>query len=395
MNEQPVLDLEEFVETLRSPAHKNVWVGPAQERALEFLHSENNYKALLGPKGCGKSTVVAAWLSQQPEGAVTLLGNSASSTVGAFLHGLLTSVGLSAAETSEVERRNLLTVFIQHQMAKGRVVTIVVDDGQRLSDEVLGELARFTELPEEQAPRLAVAGTPELGQKLVSWPGAHHFHIQGMAPLRPEFTCSYLRSRLQVNGDPNALPFTPVAAQMLGREAEGRFDRLHSLAEHAMRAAIREKVDKIGVRVIQEVLSAIDQSQADKAQGEGSLLVSQDGVLVSEHPLGRRVLIGRSEHNDICLADSTVSRHHAMVVGTPAGYYVIDLNSSNGLGVNGKTCNHAPLSDADVLAIGTYRVKVAIDKPALGDPMPSQASLADTGIFPAAQEVIPDLKRVK
>ena len=63
--------------------------------------------------------------------------------------------------------------------------------------------------------------------------------------------------------------------------------------------------------------------------------------------LGQRTLLGRSEHNDVCLPSPYLSRHHAAIVGTPEGYYIVDLNSVNGL------CSTAGRSNAPYSAIKT------------------------------------------
>jgi pSer/pThr/pTyr-binding forkhead associated (FHA) protein len=47
--------------------------------------------------------------------------------------------------------------------------------------------------------------------------------------------------------------------------------------------------------------------------------------------------IGRTDENDVTLADVSVSRHHARIKRQDDGAYVVtDLNSSNGSWVNGR-----------------------------------------------------------
>ena len=61
------------------------------------------------------------------------------------------------------------------------------------------------------------------------------------------------------------------------------------------------------------------------------LIITQDGEVLDRASLKTRTLLGRNVHNDICLKHPAVSRHHAIIVDTPGGYYVVDLNSKNGL----------------------------------------------------------------
>ena len=77
--------------------------------------------------------------------------------------------------------------------------------------------------------------------------------------------------------------------------------------------------------------------------------------------LGRKnTRLGRSSENDVVLDDPTVSRYAAEIVpGTIIDtYYVKDLNSSNGVLINGKPAAElAELHDGDELVIGAVRLR--------------------------------------
>src|SRR5256885_4758917 len=49
-----------------------------------------------------------------------------------------------------------------------------------------------------------------------------------------------------------------------------------------------------------------------------------------------KAVIGRSKDSDIQLADPNVSRHHAEVRQEGAAYWIVDLDSTNGMEVNGR-----------------------------------------------------------
>ncbi|HMF09872.1 MAG TPA: FHA domain-containing protein, partial [Thermoanaerobaculia bacterium] len=51
-----------------------------------------------------------------------------------------------------------------------------------------------------------------------------------------------------------------------------------------------------------------------------------------------------------------VSRHHANVVFTADGYRIVDLNSGNGILVNGKRVTDWLLNDGDVIQIGMEKL---------------------------------------
>jgi pSer/pThr/pTyr-binding forkhead associated (FHA) protein len=73
--------------------------------------------------------------------------------------------------------------------------------------------------------------------------------------------------------------------------------------------------------------------------------------------------IGRAPTSDILLPDSKVSRIHARVHSTVKGFEVEDLDSANGIRVNGAVVARASLAPGDVLAIGDCVLRLEISGP--------------------------------
>lgn len=66
--------------------------------------------------------------------------------------------------------------------------------------------------------------------------------------------------------------------------------------------------------------------------------------------------IGRDENNQIVIVDNSVSRKHAAVVVTPAGATLHDLNSRNGVSVNGQRVGQQLLMPGDNVRIGNVEL---------------------------------------
>jgi hypothetical protein len=67
----------------------------------------------------------------------------------------------------------------------------------------------------------------------------------------------------------------------------------------------------------------------------------------------RRTIVGRSRESDIRLSDPNVSRKHAELRNEDGAYWVIDLDSTNGLEVNGRRVQRAKLATGDVIVMGS------------------------------------------
>ena len=67
----------------------------------------------------------------------------------------------------------------------------------------------------------------------------------------------------------------------------------------------------------------------------------------------RRVVIGRSKECDIQLDDPNVSRRHAELRQEGTAYWIVDLESTNGIEVNGRRLKRAKLEDGDTVTLGS------------------------------------------
>ena len=64
------------------------------------------------------------------------------------------------------------------------------------------------------------------------------------------------------------------------------------------------------------------------------------------------VTAGRHPESDIFLDDITVSRRHAEIREENGSYWIVDLNSTNGVEVNGKRIDRARLEHSDRIVVG-------------------------------------------
>lgn len=77
-----------------------------------------------------------------------------------------------------------------------------------------------------------------------------------------------------------------------------------------------------------------------------------------------RATLGRATDNTIQLPDDKVSKHHATLRQTNEVWAIQDLESRNGVFVNGKRVTAADLKDGDCIKVGPYELYLELDVPA-------------------------------
>jgi len=76
----------------------------------------------------------------------------------------------------------------------------------------------------------------------------------------------------------------------------------------------------------------------------------------------RRVLIGRSRECEVQIEDANVSRRHAELRQEGTSYWIVDLDSTNGLEVNGQKLKRSKLEPGDTFTIGSTEVTFSTER---------------------------------
>ena len=91
------------------------------------------------------------------------------------------------------------------------------------------------------------------------------------------------------------------------------------------------------------------------------LIITHQGAVIKEYELTKeKITVGRKPSNDIVLDDPTVSGVHAAFLHMQYTY-VEDMNSTNGIKLNGKKVNKRQLNHGDLIQIGQHEFKFIDD----------------------------------
>lgn len=94
------------------------------------------------------------------------------------------------------------------------------------------------------------------------------------------------------------------------------------------------------------------------------LLVQESNGAREFELVDNEINIGRELDNSLRLADPSISRHHAVLRRTAAGYEIQDLGSSNGVLINGIKVETGSLKDGDRITLGQMQLTFVDPRPA-------------------------------
>lgn len=159
-----------------------------------------------------------------------------------------------------------------------------------------------------------------------------------------------------------APPAAVVPTPGLRIDWQARFKELETVLEAERDAATARSQAQAGkLAALQAELDALRSRQAEPAAllrrslpigTTLRVLVRDEEGTELVYPLGRHTTIGRTPDNDIQVNTTFVSRHHAVLLTSSDHCIVEDLNSTNGIIVNGQRVGRQLLHDGDVLTIG-------------------------------------------
>ena len=361
--------------------HSAFYPGDGHTRALDFFHaafaSSNLIVALTGPEGTGKGRVLEEFLSRW-SGAIT--GgwlDALPASADEFLEAVLAQTGFEPFAADKTELRNILTVFVGHQAQKNIQIVLAVRLAGSVAPAVVEELAwlgtlepvrqgkmKLVLLGDERLDRALDAPRNRALSKLVA-------HRHRLVPLSADATVDYLEFRLESAGSPRPHePFTQAAAAKIHALSSGLPGRINELAEAALGRAWKSGMTRVGPDLV------ASDPPAKPVMAEGNAEPKDEGGVPAQPPGGPadpllsfridggpsirqeldrdRILVGRHEWNDLQLEHGSVSRHHALIVRVEGRWFIADLNSTNGIRVNGRRVKVAGLASGDQLEIGEF-----------------------------------------
>lgn len=216
---------------------------------------------LTGEVGTGKTTLVRAALAQADASSLCVHVTNPRLTRDEFFQLLAEGFKLDrAVGTSKVTCLAALEERLVARLNRREHSTLIIDEVQSVSDEVLEEIRLLTNMELNDGTRLlsiVMVGQPEFGARL-NTPELRH--LKQRVSLRCELraltlqeTAGFIASRIRVAGGTAAGVFTREAVQLI-HEVSGGIPRVISvLCDNALVTGFAENKKPVGSKLVQDV----------------------------------------------------------------------------------------------------------------------------------------------
>ncbi|MCZ6809302.1 MAG: FHA domain-containing protein [Proteobacteria bacterium] len=346
----------------------------SQQAACQFLsdtYTNNHGLGLFqGPPLSGKTAIIQHFTESLPEDAAVAVVDGTGLNTTTLLELVLSQFGYDLKLSSVGELVNMVKVFVVQQTASDHAPLLIIENTHALNPSALRVLCELAELKvkHKSALRLILASDRSISS-IVEAPAmasifkrlTGDFHLE---PLTKDETTEYLHAKLRAGGcvDPQGVLPDDVC-EALHSASGGWPGIVDSLVRLAMGKADIFPIRKDQIERLltsngkPSLVGEKDETSAVLA-GPPKLYLTYNGRTLREIDVDRpRLLVGRSDHNDLCINSRYISRHHALFFKRGSATVLMDLNSTNGTYVNSRRVHNHLLNHDDVISIGNHGIK--------------------------------------
>jgi len=224
------------------------------------IQKRRGFVLLTGEVGTGKTTLVNTlldWLRGQQVATAFIFNPRLN--VSQFLDFMMADFGISTESRLKSQVLVRLNQWLLERYRAGETATLIVDEAQNLSLDVLEEIRLLTNLETstEKLLQIVLSGQPELEEKL-SRPELRQLRQRIMLrckthPLTLEQTRGYVAGRLRIAGSDGSPIFASEAVEAMFRFAHGIPRVINLLCEHALITAMAEAERPVSAKTIEQV----------------------------------------------------------------------------------------------------------------------------------------------
>jgi putative secretion ATPase (PEP-CTERM system associated) len=250
------------------PNPEFLFLSKSHKRALTYLdygiRERTGFILLTGEIGSGKTTIIRDLIKKRHDRVVL---SKVFNTLVDFDH-LIAMVnddfGLPVQGKDKIALLRDLNDFLIDQYARGNRPTLIIDEAQNLTPELLEEIRMLSNLETDDAKLLQIimVGQPEL-RRILAVPGllqlrqriSINCHINPLS--RPEVE-AYILHRLHIAGNREAVTFSSEAVGIIFTYSRGIPRLINIICDFLMLSAFAEETTQIDEDMVRDIIGDLD-----------------------------------------------------------------------------------------------------------------------------------------
>ncbi len=244
-----------------SPDPRFMWFSEAHKEAWASLHfgvlDRRGFILLIGDVGTGKTTVINKLVEGLDENVVVARISDPGLNQLDFFKFLAEPFGLRSDFGSKGEFLFRLTRFLNRAFDSGKTVVVIIDEAQRLTDEMLEEIRLLSniERQNEKMINLILVGQNEINEKLMTDANRalrqRITTVYTLQPLAESEVEEFIRFRLKVAGTEENL-FTGKAVREITLFSKGNPRLINVICDQALLTAFVQEKHRVDDKIVRQ-----------------------------------------------------------------------------------------------------------------------------------------------
>jgi general secretion pathway protein A len=272
-----------------------LWLGEKHKEALSALRygirENKGFVLLTGGAGSGKTTLINALLAGLDDSVLSAVISHPTQERLEFYNAIAAGFGLAREFTSKVQFLIQFSHFLHQAAGDEKKVLLIIDDCQRLSQEMLEELRLLSNIENDDAKLINIffVGQRDFNDTLIQ---PNNRAIRQRLTIKVDLpalslneTEEYIRYRLKIAGTAEKI-FSAKATQIIHQYAMGVPKRINIICDQVMTAGCVQGKHHIDHQIVGVCLQKLNLSQkptaedyAEMAEGNNHLKDVPDNFL--------------------------------------------------------------------------------------------------------------------
>src|SRR5262245_50135436 len=241
------------------------------------IESRKGFIVITGEAGTGKTTLLRRFMRTVESAVHPAFIFNTHLDFTELLRFALNELGVATSALDRLTLMAQLNDYLIAQLHKDHIVSLLVDEAQDLSDEMLEELRLLSNLETDRAKliQIVLMGQPELERKL-DQPELRQLKQRvavrcRLAPLRNDEVAPYINSRLQTVGYRGKDLFDVESVEKIALYSKGIPRLINVICDNSLLIAYATSQTKISAKIVDEVardLRLVERSQVNAPDEE-------------------------------------------------------------------------------------------------------------------------------